>query len=257
LLASDDLARVINESVHERTRLAALPRFGRLVGHLAQLLELQPLKVHFLKVLHLRIAGYTFECTLGEVREACERLDLKVTSVNELIDIFLVKLFEFFFKRLVVLRQSVFRSAIQVLGVLSQVWFRALGICNKKVISSFGLSPFLNKFEFTFSLRAFFIALAAAAVIVDCAVVCVLLLPHAVDTVDAWVAAGGATAAGPLLGLVSCPASGIGIRASCAFLRCGYPCYCYPTVYQGVLARSKVLNLWASLSDRLLCCLQC
>lgn len=121
MLASDDLARVINESVHERTRLAALPRLGLLVGHLAQLLELQPLKVHFLKVLHLRITGYTFECTLGEVREACERLDLKVTSVNELIDIFLVKLFEFFFKRLVVLRQSVFRSAIQVLGVLSQV----------------------------------------------------------------------------------------------------------------------------------------
>lgn len=131
LLSTHNLARVVDKSVHDWTRLAPLLRPGRFVRDLAQLLELQPLKVNLLEVFHLRVAGDALKGALGEVREVCQRLHLEVTSINKLIDIFLVKLFEFLFKRAVVLGQSVLGSAVKIFRVLGQAGLGTLVVCKK------------------------------------------------------------------------------------------------------------------------------
>ena len=133
LLSTDDLAGVVDKSVHEGPRLATLLRPGRLLGGLPQLLELKPLQVDLLEVLHLGVTRDALEGALGEVREAGERLNLKVASVNKLIDIFFVELFELVFERPVVLRQPVLGPAVQVLRVLGQACPRALVICKNKL----------------------------------------------------------------------------------------------------------------------------
>lgn len=75
----------------------------RLFLLLTQLLELKSLQVDLFEAFHAWIVlDGTLECALGDFRESCQRLNLKVASVDKLVNVFLVDLLKFFFESSVI-----------------------------------------------------------------------------------------------------------------------------------------------------------
>ena len=97
ILTLRDVARFIGESVLEYPMLRL--RSSELLSLLAQLLELESLEVDLLEALHAGVVlDGTLEGALGDLGEAGKRLHFEVTSVDELVYVFLVNLLELFLK---------------------------------------------------------------------------------------------------------------------------------------------------------------
>jgi hypothetical protein len=96
VLALRDVGWVVAEAVQEFPLHIGL--FSSvLLSLLAQLLELESLEIDLLKALHSGVVlDGTLEGALGDLGEAGKRLHFEVTSVDELVYVFLVNLFELF-----------------------------------------------------------------------------------------------------------------------------------------------------------------
>lgn len=102
-LSLSDVLRVVAETIEE----FALHRRFRpiLLGFLAKLLELEPLKVDLFESLHARVLHNTLESALRNLREARQGLNLEVTTLDELVNVLFVDLFIFVLKLAVILRR--------------------------------------------------------------------------------------------------------------------------------------------------------